>query len=79
MPGLEERFAAFPQLYSRVGIAHQYRQRIDEDFAFVLALRWRKLGLMLDLDDFTDAQAMTASPAATSGSCTASSPRSRGS
>ncbi|WP_051471331.1 AAA family ATPase [Patulibacter minatonensis] len=60
MPGLEKRFAAFPQLYSRIGFAHQYRPLTDEELAFVLARHWRRLGLTLDLDDFTDAQAIAA-------------------
>lgn len=60
MPGLEKRFAAFPQLYSRIGFAHQYRPLTDDELAFVLSRHWKKLGLTLNLDDFTDAQAVAA-------------------
>lgn len=60
MPGLEKRFAAFPQLYSRIGFAHQYRPLTDEELAFVLARHWRKLGLTLDLADFTDSRSIAA-------------------
>ncbi len=60
MPGLEKRLAAYPQLYSRIGFAHQYRTLTDDELAFVLTRHWRRLGLTLDLDDFTDAQAVAA-------------------
>lgn len=60
MPGLEKRFAAFPQLYSRIGFAHQYRPLANDELTFVLTRHWKKLGLALDLDDFTDAQAVAA-------------------
>lgn len=60
MPGIEKRLAVYPQLYSRIGFAHQYRALTDEELAFVLTRHWRRLGLTLDLGDFTDAQAVAA-------------------
>ncbi|WP_255315054.1 ATP-binding protein [Rhodococcus koreensis] len=51
MPGLER----YPQLYSRIGFAHQYRPLSDDDLAFVLERHWNRLGLALNADDFTDA------------------------
>lgn len=60
MPGIEKRLARYPQLYSRVGFAHQYRPLGDEELAFVLTRRWRELGLDLDQADFTDAHAVAA-------------------
>ena len=60
MPGIEKRMARYPQLYSRVGFAHQYRPLGDEELAFVLTRRWRELGLDLDQADFTDAHAVAA-------------------
>jgi len=60
MPGIEKRLAAYPQLYSRIGFAHQYRPLSDDELAFVLTRHGRRLGLTLDLDDFTDAQAIAA-------------------
>jgi DNA transposition AAA+ family ATPase len=60
MPGIEKRLARYPQLYSRVGFAHQYRALADDELAFVLTRQWKKLGLALDLTDFTDAQAVAA-------------------
>lgn len=60
MPGIEKRMARYPQLFSRVGFAHQYRPLQDREFTFVLTRRWRDLGLALDDADFTDAQAIAA-------------------
>ncbi len=59
MPGIDKRLSRYPQLYSRIGFAHQYRPLGDDELAFVLSRHWRKLGLTLDLTDFTDAQAVT--------------------
>lgn len=58
MPGIDKRLSRYPQLYSRIGFAHQYRPLGDEELAFVLSRHWHKLGLTLDLTDFTDAQAV---------------------
>lgn len=60
MPGLEKRLAAHPQLYSRIGFAHRYHPLSDEELAFVLTRHWKRLGLTLDLDDFTDHEAVGA-------------------
>jgi DNA transposition AAA+ family ATPase len=60
MPGIEKRLAAYPQLYSRIGFAHQYRPLTNDELTFVLTRHWRRLGLTLDLDDFTDTQAIAA-------------------
>ncbi|MFZ0667089.1 MAG: AAA family ATPase, partial [Acidimicrobiales bacterium] len=58
MPGIEKQFSRYPQFYSRVGFAHHYRPLGDNELKFVLERHWRKLGLTLDPDDFTDAQAV---------------------
>lgn len=60
MPGIEKQFSRYPQLYSRVGFAHEYRPLAHEELRFVLQRRWRNLGHTLDPDDFTDAQALAA-------------------
>ena len=60
MPGIEKTFSRYPQLYSRVGFAHHYRPLTGEELTFVLSKHWHKLGLDLDSDDFTDAQAVAA-------------------
>jgi len=58
MPGIEKRMVRYPQIYSRVGFAHQYRPLQGDELSFVLTRHWRKLGLQLDGADFTDAQAI---------------------
>lgn len=60
MPGIDRTLSRHPQLYSRIGFAHQYRTLGDDELAFVLTRHWAKLGLTLDLSDFTDAQAVAA-------------------
>lgn len=60
MPGLERRLAAYPQLYSRIGFAHQYRPLAEDELTFVLTRHWKRLGLTLDPGDFTDHQAIAA-------------------
>lgn len=60
MPGIEKRLSRYPQLYSRVGFAHQYRPLANDELSFVLTRRWRELGLDLDEADFTDAHAVAA-------------------
>lgn len=60
MPGIEKRLSRFPQLYSRVGFAHEYRPLQRAELLFVLKRHWRKLGLELDEAEFTDAQAIAA-------------------
>ena len=60
MSGLEKRLSRYPQLYSRVGFAHQYRPLQGDELAFVLTRHWRQLGLSLDGADFTDVQASAA-------------------
>ena len=60
MPGLDKRFSRYPQLYSRLGFAHQYRPLTNEELLFVLTRQWKRLGHELDPDDFTDAQAVAA-------------------
>ncbi len=60
MPGLERRLEVYPQLYSRIGFAHRYQPLTDDELAFVLTRHWKRLGITLDLDDFTDAQAVAA-------------------
>lgn len=60
MPGIEKSLSRYPQLYSRIGFAHQYHTLADDELAFVLTRHWKRLGLTLDLSDFTDAQAVAA-------------------
>ncbi len=60
MPGIDQRFRHYPQLYSRLGFAHRYRTLGHDELFFVLDRHWKRLGHTLNPDDFTDAQAIAA-------------------
>ncbi|HXH79915.1 AAA family ATPase [Nocardioides sp.] len=40
MPGIEKRLARYPQLFSRIGCAHQYRALTTDELTAVLTRRW---------------------------------------
>ena len=47
-------------MYSRVGFVHQFRPLSADELRFILEQKWRELGLLVDLTDFDDVEAMTA-------------------
>ena len=67
MPGIERRLVRYPQLYSRIGFVHHYRPLAAEELRFLLAHKWRQLGLTLAPDDYTDAEAVAAIARTTGG------------
>src|SRR6478735_1774778 len=46
MPGFDRQLARYPQLYSRIGFAHQYRPLDVADLPLVLTNYWHQLGLV---------------------------------
>jgi DNA transposition AAA+ family ATPase len=60
MPGIERRLARYPQLYSRIGFAHEYQPLSSDEVTFVLTRHWQALGMAISADDFTDAEAIAA-------------------
>lgn len=67
MPGFEKKLARYPQLYSRVGFAHEYRAIEKEEMLFILEHHWSKLGLELDKKNFSDSEAVAAVARITNG------------
>jgi len=67
MPGIERRLARYPQLYSRIGFAHEYRALSTDELTFVLQHHWAAIGLTLSAEDFTDAEAIAAVARITNG------------
>jgi len=59
-PGLEKTLARYPQLYSRVGFAHQFRVLSEDETRWLLGQRWSHLGMHIRVDDFTDGEALAA-------------------
>jgi DNA transposition AAA+ family ATPase len=59
MPGLEKRLARAPQLYSRIGFAHQMDPMPEEETRDFLEKRWSHR-VKAYSDDFTDKEAVTA-------------------
>ena len=53
MPGIDQRFRHYPQLYSRLGFSHHYRALGRDELLFVLDHHWKRLGRALDPEDFT--------------------------
>jgi len=51
MPGFDRQLARYPQLYSRIGFAHQYRPLDPEDLPAVLNHYWEQVGLPFDTTD----------------------------
>jgi DNA transposition AAA+ family ATPase len=60
LPGIEQRLARYPQLFSRVGFVHRYRPLGADELRFVLIHKWAELGLTFAPGDYTDAEAMAA-------------------
>ncbi len=59
MPGLEKRLARAPQLYSRIGFAHQMDPLSEEEARFYLEQRWNHR-VKAYSEDFTDREAVAA-------------------
>lgn len=58
MPGLEKKLSRYPQLYSRIGFAHNYRTLSQDEMRFLLSKYWKKLGLSINPNDYTDEEAI---------------------
>ena len=59
MPGLDKRLKRAPQLYSRIGFAHEIGPLSEEETRFFLEQRWSHR-VSAHSDDFTDQEAVAA-------------------
>lgn len=59
MPGIEKRLSRYPQLFSRIGFAHEFDNLSKDETHHILEYKWADLGVDLKLEDFSDYEAMT--------------------
>ncbi len=59
MPGIEKRLARYPQLYSRIGFAHEFDKLSKDETHHILEFKWEELELSIKLEDFSDYEAIT--------------------
>ena len=59
MPGIEKKLSRYPQLYSRIGFAHEFDNLSKDETHHILEYKWQDLGDDLKLEDFTDYEAIT--------------------
>lgn len=59
MPGIEKRLSRYPQLYSRIGFAHEFDNLSKDETHHILEYKWVDLGIDIKLEDFSDYEAIT--------------------
>ncbi len=59
MPGIEKRLSRYPQLYSRIGFAHEFDNLSKDETHHILEYKWEDLGIDIKLEDFSDYEAIT--------------------
>lgn len=58
MPGFEKKLARYPQLFSRIGFAHEFKVLNNDEMEFIFKKHWKQLGLEMDIEQFYDFEAM---------------------
>lgn len=61
MPGIEKRLSRYPQLYFRIGFAHEFDNLSKDEIHHILEYKWADLGIDIKLEDFSDYEAITTS------------------
>lgn len=59
MQGIERRLSRYPQLYSRIGFAHDFDKLSKDETNHILEYKWKELGLSIKMEDFSDYEAIT--------------------
>jgi DNA transposition AAA+ family ATPase len=57
---MEKRLARYPQLYSRVGFVHAFRQLRGDEIRRLLTTRWPEMGISSPPAGITDREAVAA-------------------
>lgn len=60
MPGMEKRLSRYAQLYSRIGFVHEFRPLCQDELIFIMQNYLKKIGIIINCEDFTDNETMTA-------------------
>lgn len=60
MPGFEKRLSRYPQLFSRIGFAHEFQLLSFDETEFIIEQHWNQLGLQLDKKQFSNVEALKA-------------------
>src|SRR5699024_5839933 len=59
MPGIEKRLARYPQLYCRIGFAHEFDRLSKDEIHHIMEYKWEELRLSVQLEDFANYEAVT--------------------
>lgn len=58
MQGIEKRLSKYPQLYSRIGFAHEFKKLSSSEMNHILEYRCQDIGLAIDYKNFEDYDAI---------------------
>lgn len=58
MPGIEKKLSRYPQLYSRIGFAHEFKKLTKTEMTHILEHRLDELGLSINYKKFDDYEAI---------------------
>ena len=67
MPGIEKRLARYPQLYSRIGFAHEFQKLSKDEMHHILEYKWDELGISIKKENLSDYEALTSIMKVTNG------------
>lgn len=64
---MKKKLARYPQLYSRIGFAHEFDKLSKDETHHILEHKWEELGLSITIKDLSDYEAITSSIKITNG------------
>jgi DNA transposition AAA+ family ATPase len=60
MPGIEKRFSRYPQLYSRLGFSHEFKNLSEDEMRFLFPKIWKTIEIVYNPEHYPDVEAMNA-------------------